>query len=140
MPSQPAAVPQPRNPVALIVDDASGMRAYLRAVLTAAGFDCVEAGDGAEGFGVILSGGVDLVLTDLDMPVMDGFQLISALSLLPPSFGRPPIVVISGLLTETAAPLRPELRLAAALLAKPVQPADLLKAIGRAMGISVTAN
>lgn len=127
-----SAQPIPR---VLIVDDAGGMRAYLRIILSSAGFDCVEAADGAEGFERVLKGGVDLVVTDLDMPVMDGFALISAISLLPAARGHPPLIVVSGLLDETLAERRPELRSAVALLAKPVQPEDLLKAVARAMGI-----
>jgi len=111
------------------------MRAYLRIILSAAGFDCHEAADGAEGFDAVLKGNIDLVVTDLDMPVMDGFALVSAISLLPAARGRPPVIVVSGLLDETLAERRPELRSATALLAKPVQPADLLKAVARAMGI-----
>ena len=122
-------------PRVLIVDDAGGMRAYLRIILSSADFDCLEAADGAEAFEAVLKGGIDLVVTDLDMPVMDGFALMSAISLLPVSRGRPPVIVVSGLLDETLAERRPELRTAAALLAKPVQPADLLKAVARAMSI-----
>ncbi len=123
------------SPRVLIVDDAGGMRAYLRIILSAAGFDCHEAADGAEGFDQVMKGAFDLVVTDLDMPEMDGFALLSAISLLPVSRGRPPVIVVSGLLDETLAERRPELRSAVALLAKPVQPADLLKAVARAMGI-----
>lgn len=111
------------------------MRAYLRIILSSAGFDCVEAADGAEGFECVLKGGIDLVVTDLDMPVMDGFGLMAAISLMPAARGRPPVIVVSGLLDETLAERRPELRSAVALLVKPVQPADLLKAAARAMGI-----
>ena len=134
-PLKPA--PSKANPIprVLIVDDAGGMRAYLRIILSAAGFDCHEAADGAEGFEKVMNGGIDLVVTDLDMPVMDGFALLSAISLLSVARGRPPVIVVSGLLDETLAERRPELRSAVALLAKPVQPADLLKAVARAMGI-----
>jgi two-component system chemotaxis response regulator CheY len=117
----------------LVVDDASGMRAYLRTILSSAGFDCVEAPDGAAGFEAVLGGGIDLVITDLDMPEMDGFGLICAISLLPVTQARPPVIVASGLLDETLAERRPELRAAAALLAKPVKPAELLKAVSRAI-------
>lgn len=140
MPPNPAPVNrdpihQTRAPRVLIVDDAGGMRAYLRIILSSAGFECVEAANGAEGFDAVLQTSFDLVVTDLDMPEMDGFGLISAISLLPVSRGRPPIIVVSGLLDETLAERRPELRLATVLLAKPVQPADVLKAVGRAMGV-----
>lgn len=111
------------------MDDASGMRTYLRLILEAAGFACVEVADGGEGFDQILKGSFDVVVTDLEMPGMDGYQLLSAISLLPVSRGRPAVIVASALMDETLAERRPELRQASALLAKPVQPADLLKAV-----------
>lgn len=121
------------RPRVLIADDAAGMRTYLRAILSGAGFDCVEAGDGGEAFDAVMAERFDLLITDLDMPGMDGFQLISAVSLLPESRGRPKIVVCSALMDEGLAERRPELRLASVLLAKPVQPYDVLKAVERTM-------
>lgn len=135
MSAEPIQVNEPRKPHVLIADDASGMRTYLRTILVAAGFACVEAKDGGEAFDAILKTAFDLLITDLDMPGMDGFQLISAVTLLPVSRGRPPIIVCSALLDETLALRRPELRAAAALLAKPVQPDDLLKAVSRALNL-----
>lgn len=117
----------------LIVDDASGMRTYLRLVLEAADFDCTEAADGSEAFERILQSSFDIVITDLEMPRMDGYQLLSAISLLPISRGRPPVIVASAMMDETLAERRPELRQASVLLAKPVQPADLLKAVEKVL-------
>jgi CheY-like chemotaxis protein len=135
MPSAPQLVNKTRKRV-LIVDDAAGMRVYLRAILTGAGYDCVEVADGGAAFDALLSGRFDLVVTDLDMPEMDGFALLSAISLLPLSRGRPPVVVCSALLGDgIAAERRPELRLAAVLLAKPVQPEDVLKAAEKAVKV-----
>jgi two-component system chemotaxis response regulator CheY len=123
----------PRKPRVLIVDDASGMRIYLRSILAGAGYACSEAADGGEAFDLVLRESFDLLITDLDMPEMDGFQLLSAISLLPKSRGRPAVVVCSALLDETLAERRPELRTAAVLLAKPVQPEDVLKAAEKAL-------
>jgi len=122
----------------VIADDSGGMRAYLRTILASAGFDCVEAADGAEALDLILRGGVDVLVTDLDMPEMDGFALLAAVGLLSAARGRPPVIVVSGLLDETLAERRPELRAAAALLAKPVEPAVLLGAVARVMGARAT--
>jgi two-component system, chemotaxis family, chemotaxis protein CheY len=117
----------------LVADDASGMRTYLRSILAGANYDVTEAADGAEAFDAILRERFDLAFLDLDMPVMDGFQLLSAISLLPRSKGRPAVVICSGLLDEDLATRRPELRLAQVLLAKPVQPDDVLKATEKAL-------
>lgn len=135
MPSQEKPVNEsPKRPRVLIADDSSGMRTYLRTILAAAGYDCIEAEDGGEAFDAVMAGNINLMILDLDMPVMDGFQLLSAVSLLPKNRGRPQVVVCSGLLDEGLADRRPELRLASVLLAKPVQPQDVLKAVEKAMG------
>lgn len=122
-----------KKPRILIVDDASGMRTYLRLILESAGFDCTEVPDGGEAFDQLLKRSFDIVITDIEMPSMDGYQLLSAISLLPVSRGRPAVIVASALMDETLAVRRPELRQASALLAKPVQPADLLKAVEKVL-------
>jgi two-component system chemotaxis response regulator CheY len=121
----------------IVADDASGMRTYLRSILTGGGYDVVEAVDGGEAFDAIMREAFDLLITDLDMPGMDGFALLSAVSLLP-KHRAPVMVVCSAMLDETLAVRRPELRLAAALLAKPVQPDDVLKAAEKALRTRVS--
>jgi two-component system chemotaxis response regulator CheY len=134
MPPQLKAVNESSPPQhVLIADDSAGMRVYLRTILAGAGYVCVEAPDGGAAFDAVLAQRFDLVITDLDMPQVDGFALLTAISLLPRSRGRPRVIVCSALLDETLAERRPELRLADVLLAKPVQPADLLKAVERAL-------
>ncbi len=133
MSTEAKAASQHKKPRVLIVDDASGMRTYLRLILEAAGFDCTEAPDGGKAFDLILETTFDIVITDLEMPVMDGYQLLSAISLLPTSRGRPAVIVASAMMDETLAVRRPELRQASVLLAKPVQPADLMKAVEKVL-------
>lgn len=60
----------------LIVDDDVGHRQSLRIILEEEGFECWEAENGKVAIGLLESKPHDLVLTDLDMPVMDGFQLV----------------------------------------------------------------
>src|SRR5262249_11053127 len=132
MPPLPNPVNQTPQPRVLIVDDAAGMRVYLRSILASAGYQCVEAPDGGTAFDLLLKEKFDLVITDLNMPQMDGYALLSAVSLLPKSRGRPPVIVCSALLGADEVQKRPELRLAAVLLAKPVQPEDVLKAVDKA--------
>ena len=116
----------------IVADDASGMRTYLRSILAGAGYDVTEAADGGEAFDAIMRETFDLLITDLQMPGMDGYALLSAVSLLP-KHRQPSMVVCSAMLDETHAERRPELRLAAVLLAKPVQPVDVLKAAEKAL-------
>jgi CheY-like chemotaxis protein len=139
MPSTTDVVNKPRKQRVLVVDDSAGMRVYLRAILTGAGYESVEVADGGAAFDALLQGSYDLVITDLDMPEMDGFALLSAISLLPLSRGRPPVIVCSALLGDgITTERRPELRLAAVLLAKPVQPEDVLRAAEKAAKVGPT--
>jgi CheY-like chemotaxis protein len=135
MPAKPNAVNETRKLRVLITDDSAGMRVYLRAILTGAGYETAEATEGGAAFDALLADPYDLVITDLDMPEMDGFALLTAISLLPLSRGRPPVIVCSALLGEGMIERRPELRLAAVLLAKPVQPEDVLKAAEKALRV-----
>lgn len=63
----------------LIVDDDPGIRDSLSRELQAAGYTTVTAADGREGMEVAEQRRPDLVLTDLAMPIVDGFALISAI-------------------------------------------------------------
>jgi two-component system chemotaxis response regulator CheY len=66
----------------LIVDDSKSMRQVIRKILGVSGFkvgDCLEAGNGQEALSILESNWVDLILSDIHMPVMDGFGLLKAL-------------------------------------------------------------
>ena len=66
----------------LIVDDSPAMRRVVRRVVDLSGFDVgkyLEAGDGEQALAVLQSEWVDLVVTDINMPVMDGEQLLIAI-------------------------------------------------------------
>lgn len=79
------------EPLVLVVDDDPAIRESLSAELRAAGFDTATAADGRAAVAAFRVNLPDLVLTDLAMPVADGFALISALR----GFSRTPIIVIS---------------------------------------------
>jgi two-component system, chemotaxis family, chemotaxis protein CheY len=66
----------------LIVDDSDTMRKVIRKTVAISGFDlgeCWEAGNGQEALGVLRTQWVDIILTDLNMPVMNGLDLLRAL-------------------------------------------------------------
>jgi len=67
----------------LTVDDSASIRQMVAFTLKSAGYNVVEAADGQEGLDKAKAGGVDLVLTDQNMPKMDGLTLIKALRGLP---------------------------------------------------------
>jgi two-component system chemotaxis response regulator CheY len=67
----------------LIVDDSPAMRSFVKRVIELSGFDlsdCFEAGDGAEALKLLGSEWVDAILTDINMPGMDGEELLGRLS------------------------------------------------------------
>lgn len=63
----------------LAVDDSPSMRDMVRIALTSAGFDVTPASDGAQALEIARKASFDLVLSDVNMPVMDGISLIRAL-------------------------------------------------------------
>jgi two-component system chemotaxis response regulator CheY len=67
----------------LIVDDSAAMRNFVRRVLTLSGVDvgdCFEASDGTEALACVSENWVDVILTDINMPKMDGEELVRHLS------------------------------------------------------------
>ena len=70
---------EPRRLRILVVDDDPGLRALCGAVLTAEGFEVLEAADGREGLARAFTDDPDLVLCDIEMPILDGFGLAVAL-------------------------------------------------------------
>ena len=63
---------------ALVVDDSPAMRRNIVYALKRMGvFECEEAGDGAEALKKFAQGSYDLVLTDINMPLMDGLKLVA---------------------------------------------------------------
>ena len=58
----------------LIVDDEPRIRDLIREHLQYAGFVCEEAGDGGAALAVLAQGGIDLVILDIMMPKMDGYE------------------------------------------------------------------
>jgi len=61
----------------LIVDDAGSIRSYHRAILTDAGFTVHEAANGYEALERCLAEAFHLLVVDVNMPVMDGYSLVS---------------------------------------------------------------
>jgi len=81
----------------LVVDDSAAIRKILQRVLRQTGMairTVVEAGDGQEALEVLKTQKVDLVLTDINMPKMDGLQFLAALRSTPP-WSTLPVVMIT---------------------------------------------
>ena len=80
------------KPTVLVVDDEAAVRYTLRAILEEEHIDVVEAADGLAALELIDRGGIELVLTDLRMPRMDGMALLTELAQRP---GSPRVIMIT---------------------------------------------
>lgn len=66
----------------MIVDDSAAMRAFIARVIAISGIDvgkCVEAANGQEALDLLHANWIDIILTDINMPVMNGEQFVSRL-------------------------------------------------------------
>lgn len=79
---------------ALIVDDSASMRNLVKTVLHKLGFDPITAQDGRKALRIAQNDNVDLVITDINMPNMDGIELIGQLRALS-QFKYTPILVLT---------------------------------------------
>jgi two-component system chemotaxis response regulator CheY len=81
---------------ALIVDDSSVMRKIVARSLQRAGINIsqvVEAGNGAEALGALRDNKVDLILCDINMPVMDGLEFVKQLATVENAKGIPVVMI-----------------------------------------------
>ncbi|HEX2091855.1 MAG TPA: response regulator, partial [Longimicrobiaceae bacterium] len=74
----PGSAPAPRRRI-LVVDDSITTRTLEQSILEAAGYEVLTAVDGAEGWRILQEQGCDLVVSDVEMPRMDGFALCESI-------------------------------------------------------------
>ncbi len=116
----------------LTVDDSASTRAMVSHTLRRAGYEVVEAGDGVEGLERATEQHIDLVVTDQNMPRMDGLTLIKSLRQMP-TYREAPILVLT---SEPGDDLKTRGRKAGATgwMVKPVDPQRLLTLVKQAIG------
>ena len=116
----------------LTVDDSRTMREMLRHTLADAGFEVVTAEDGADGIRKLRESQPDVVITDINMPVMDGFEFIENVRS-SEEYNRVPILVLT---TESAPEKKKRAQDAGATgwIVKPFDPAKLVKALRMVAG------
>jgi diguanylate cyclase (GGDEF)-like protein len=85
-----------KKPLALVVDDDFSLRLSMRAALIKAGFDVLEAGSGREALDMFQSDKPDLILLDVIMPEMDGFETCTRIRKMP-SGNYVQILMVTGL-------------------------------------------
>jgi two-component system chemotaxis sensor kinase CheA len=91
--------PRPRRGSILVVDDALTVRELQRSILERAGFDVRTASDGQEALVLLAEAVSDLVLTDLEMPRMDGFVLTENIRS-HPGLANIPVLILSSRASE----------------------------------------
>jgi two-component system chemotaxis response regulator CheY len=120
----------------LIVDDSPVMRAFIRRVLSISGLEAdpvFEAGDGQEALDLLEGNWVDVVLTDINMPNMDGEEFVTELS----GRGLLSLVTVVVVSTDATAARMEHLHALGAhgYLSKPFLPEALRAEVERAMGV-----
>jgi len=113
----------------LVVDDSNSIRDMVSFTLKSAGYETVEACDGQDGLVKSQAGIFDLVISDVNMPNMDGIALCTELRKLP-SFKFTPILMLT---TESSGDMKIRGKAAGATgwLVKPFNPEKLLATIKR---------
>ena len=116
----------------LAVDDSASMRQMVSFTLKGAGYDVVEAVDGVDALNKAKQQAVNLVITDINMPNMDGITLIAELRKLP-SYKFTPLLMLT---TESAPEKKQAGKAAGATgwIVKPFNPDQLLATVKKVIG------
>jgi len=116
----------------LTVDDSRTMREMVAFTLRGAGYEVLEAGDGQQALALVNTNKVDLVIADLNMPVMDGLTLIRRLRTMP-AYRTVPILMLT---TESDDRKKQEGRAAGATgwIVKPFNPDKLISVVQKVCG------
>ena len=129
----PSPAPQPNRLAALVlvVDDYTDLRQLTATVLTLNGYDVIEAVDGQDAIASLRQHAPDLVVLDLNMPVMDGWQFLAEQQRLPGGhLPTIPVLLLTG--TDGAAEEASKLK-AVGLVKKPFDPDELVRAVQKAL-------
>src|SRR5687767_1190336 len=116
----------------LIVDDLAANRAVLVALLGSQGHRLIEAADGREALAAIQADPPDLVITDVLMPEMDGYELVRQLRLDPATLRIPVVFYTAHYGAREARALARAIGVSD-VLTKPVESAEVLRVVGRVL-------
>ncbi len=125
----------------LIVDDSFSMRSVIKKVLSLSGFRmdrCFDAGNGREGLAVLEKEWVDIILSDINMPEMNGLEMLSRMKQ-NPVYQNIPVIVIS---TEGSEERVNEAFCngAKGFIKKPFLPEDLKRTLHDVLGVDADGN
>jgi two-component system, chemotaxis family, chemotaxis protein CheY len=113
----------------LVVDDSVSMRQMVAYTLQQAGFSVLQGGDGQEGLDKLQGQRVELIITDVNMPTMDGITFVKNVRALP-NYKYTPILMLT---TESQAATRQQGKAAGATgwLVKPFEPNQFLQIVAK---------
>ncbi|MBU3694541.1 MAG: response regulator [Rhodocyclaceae bacterium] len=116
----------------LTVDDSVSIRQMVSFTLKSAGYSVVQAADGEEGLAMAKANPVQLIITDQNMPKMDGLSMVKALRATS-AHARTPILLLT---TESSDAMKAQGKAAGATgwLVKPFDPNKLLDVVRRCIG------
>ena len=113
----------------LIVDDSASLRKVVSIALTRAGYEVIEAGDGMEALTKLDGRKINLVVSDVNMPRMDGITFVTQMK----ANARYKFTPVIMLTTESQEAKKAEGRAAGARawITKPFQPSQLVEAVNK---------
>jgi len=115
----------------LVVDDSRTIRIALRQILSQEGYEVILAGDGDEGLRLVVVEQPDLLIVDIQMPIVDGYTLCQSLKQMGKPWGELPVVFITSLESHALNLLGDQM---GAYLKKPVRREALLEAVSCSLG------
>ncbi|WP_374348165.1 response regulator [Chitinimonas sp.] len=113
----------------LIVDDSASLRQTVHIVLAQAGYAVLEAADGIEGLSRLDGRRIHLIISDVNMPNMDGIAFVKAVKLRP-DYRFTPIIMLTTEAQENKK-LEGQMAGAKAWVVKPFQPEQMLRAVSK---------
>ncbi|MGZ4960709.1 MAG: response regulator [Methylomonas sp.] len=115
----------------MVVDDSASIRQVVSITLKGAGYEVIEACDGKDGLSKLSGNKVNLIISDVNMPNMDGITFVKELKQLP-AYKFTPIIMLT---TESQEAKKQEGQAAGAKawVVKPFQPQQMLMAVAKLM-------
>ena len=113
----------------MVVDDSASMRRVVSIALKGAGYDVIEGCDGRDALAKLTGQKVHMIISDVNMPVMDGIAFLKAVKQMP-AYKFTPVIMLT---TESAEEKKREGQAAGARawVVKPFQPEQLVNAVQR---------
>ena len=113
----------------MIVDDSASLRQVVSIALTSAGYDVVQACDGKDALSKLDGRKLHLIISDVNMPNMDGISFVKAAKQLP-AYKFTPVIMLT---TEASDAMKQQGQAAGAKawVVKPFQPAQMLTAVSK---------